>query len=202
MIGIWLRLIALLTLIFTLALIAIRALPLGDADLIAFFAPSAGCAAPCFMGIRPGVTTRDQALALLHAQPWVGMLLVTVPDGISWNWNGRQPAFVSDREHGAVVGAGHIDFHNNVVSFIRVDTGTRLGDFYAMFGKPDQEFMAVSVSPTNSILYLDASYAAPSFTISAGTACPLQSGGDLWYSPVSFFLPNQITGPTIHVRGC
>jgi hypothetical protein len=29
------------------------------------------CAPPCFLGFHPGVTTRDEVLAILRAHPWV-----------------------------------------------------------------------------------------------------------------------------------
>lgn len=55
------------------------------------------CSAPCFMGIRPGVTRLSEAYGLLEANPWVGDITSHIDSGcctiaLNWKWNGKQPA--------------------------------------------------------------------------------------------------------------
>jgi hypothetical protein len=51
-----------------LPVLLIRAQPYDDRALREFLTPPEGCPAPCFMGIRPGVTTAEEAEQLLAAQ--------------------------------------------------------------------------------------------------------------------------------------
>src|SRR5690606_25048567 len=71
-----LRPILLLTLLAALTIVLIRAQPYDDSDLRAFLTPPEGCPAPCFMGIRPGVTTVEEAIAILEGHEWVTNLVV------------------------------------------------------------------------------------------------------------------------------
>jgi hypothetical protein len=61
----FLRLSLPLILLFTAALAVIRAQPYDDHELRELLLP-AGCPAPCFMGIRPGVTTVEEAVKILE----------------------------------------------------------------------------------------------------------------------------------------
>jgi len=91
----YLRLLLLPLLIFTAVLLLIRAQPYDDHNLRQLLL-SDGCPAPCFMGIRPGVTTVKEAITRLEASGWVTDLQVTkaesITDGesyisVRWNWN-------------------------------------------------------------------------------------------------------------------
>jgi hypothetical protein len=68
-----------ITTLCTLTLAAIRAQPYDDSELRAFLLPPEGCAAPCFMGIRPGVTTGDEAIAILERTGWIAQMDVGNP---------------------------------------------------------------------------------------------------------------------------
>jgi hypothetical protein len=61
----------LLTLLFAACIGIIRAQPYDNSDLSAFLTPPEGCPMPCFMGIRPGVTTVEEAIAILEAHEWI-----------------------------------------------------------------------------------------------------------------------------------
>jgi hypothetical protein len=62
--GNWLRLAALLTLIFGTAIGLVRARPYDDPEMRGFLTPPQGCAAPCFLGVQPGVTSVDDAITI------------------------------------------------------------------------------------------------------------------------------------------
>src|SRR5262245_29374883 len=92
----------LLTVLFAACIGVIRAQPYDDADLRAFLTPGDDCRMPCFLGIRPGVTTLEEAAGILQAHEWVGDITIeNYPHGdmpwgfVRWNWNGQQPAFLT-----------------------------------------------------------------------------------------------------------
>jgi hypothetical protein len=96
----YLRLILLPILFFTVILLLIHTQPYDDRELRELLLPN-GCPAPCFMGIRPGVTTRDEAMRLLKASDWVEMDTAEVIDGIQgptlgFRWSGKQPDLISE----------------------------------------------------------------------------------------------------------
>jgi hypothetical protein len=55
-----------LTVLSVAAILLIHARPYDNAELRAFLLPPEGCPAPCWQGIRPGVTTMAQAAILLE----------------------------------------------------------------------------------------------------------------------------------------
>ncbi|MBZ0299691.1 MAG: hypothetical protein K8J31_08130, partial [Anaerolineae bacterium] len=65
----WLIAAALLTATCALPIFAIRAQPFEDRAVQALVQPD--CPPPCFMGIRPGVTTMREAVSMLPANAWV-----------------------------------------------------------------------------------------------------------------------------------
>src|SRR3954470_5389524 len=80
-----------LALLFSAALGAIHAQPYEDNGLSTALIPT-DCG--CFLGIRPGVTTRLQALVLLHTHPSVAQVSNDAQT-IAWTWNDQTPPFLS-----------------------------------------------------------------------------------------------------------
>jgi hypothetical protein len=69
-----------------------------------------GCPAPCFLGIRPGVTTASDAIVLLQQSQWVKPETIAYMEwdkggGAVWTWNkhaspllgSRQSSFIASR---------------------------------------------------------------------------------------------------------
>ncbi len=81
-------------------LLTIRAIPYDNSELREFLTPPEGCAAPCFMGIQPGVTTVNEAVAILKSHEWVGKvddLIVETERQVEWSWNGSQPPLMNEQ---------------------------------------------------------------------------------------------------------
>ena len=192
MIRLLLRLMLLLIMICGLAISAILLQPRNDAQMRAFFSPPQGCAAPCFLGIRPGVTSEAEALALLHAQPWIGQI-VPENQGVSWSWNGQQPSFVSNYTTSLLL--GRIDFRSGVVSQIRIATTTIWAEFYFLFGPPDRVIYATNSTPSLRYQVYDGAYTAPGFEVETETQCPVTSHEATWFSTVLITWP--ISGPAL-----
>ena len=76
-------------------LMTICAQPLDNHVLRGLLMPE-NCTMPCFMGIRPGVTTVADAVTLLAGSGWVNQADIRVSTRfnvvrLEWYWNGLQP---------------------------------------------------------------------------------------------------------------
>ncbi len=117
----------------------IRAQPYADEDLRAFLTPPEDCAPPCFMGIRPGVTTSGAAMRILQNHPWVNqppVITRSVYDRrtfiIQWQWSGGQPTPIDTRWDGT------ISITQNLVQNVRVRTTLQLGNVWLTLGSTHQ----------------------------------------------------------------
>jgi hypothetical protein len=118
----------LLTSLFAVLVGIIRARPYDETQFQALTSSDNNCSLPCFMGIRLGVTRVDEAMTIISSHEWVrnyaahlssyGGVLVT------WNWSGRQPAFIDGTRPGGL-GTGN----SSVVTRIDLFTNVPLGDF-------------------------------------------------------------------------
>jgi hypothetical protein len=161
-----------------LAVGAIVAQPRDDAELRRFFTAPDGCSAPCFLGIRPGATTWDEAGLLLAAHPWVTVLRSN-SENIWWAWDDVPPTFARHLNSESYV--ARIDFRGGVVERIFLPTAVRFGDFLALFGAQDQIVTTKSNSPSTVFLVQDSIYLDQGFAVETTARCPLKSRKDLWY---------------------
>ncbi len=126
------RLTLLLTLTLALLIGAIRAQPYDDSELRAFLFPE-GCSVACIMGIRPSVTTRDEAVVTLREHHWVEK--VDQDDfGISWEWSDKAPPFINL----SIPGNARVNTSKQVIDVVRVASTVPLSDFLLFFGHPLQ----------------------------------------------------------------
>ncbi|MBI1258684.1 MAG: hypothetical protein GC204_14545 [Chloroflexi bacterium] len=185
MIRVWLWLVAALTVVFALMISVIQAQPRSDEAVRDLFAVSSTCAAPCFMGIRPGVTTRDEALAILRQHRWVRFVNPSATS-ISWTWNGSQPALIDG------YAALQLDVQQTVTQ-IKLVLDYPLGNFLSVFGSPahQAQMIASATSTHGYLLVFDGFYSQLSAEIETITSCPLKSATDLWYSTVSIIWLTQ-----------
>jgi hypothetical protein len=109
--------------------------------------PPEGCPAPCFMGIRPEVTTRAEALAILENHAWVEQI---VPSGdlveFSWVWSNDAPQLFS-RYHPA-----SLDLHNEIVDELGIFLATPLWEIHEILGSPTLTYL--SVGPIEDLNYI------------------------------------------------
>src|SRR5436305_9620486 len=92
------KLMLIVPLLFAGALLTVHGQRAHD-DVRQFLAPTPACAMPCWQGIQPGVTTIDQANALLSANPWIDTVqVVDQPPAtyLYWKWSARKPEFAGD----------------------------------------------------------------------------------------------------------
>jgi hypothetical protein len=187
------RLALVLAMLFTAAIVTIRtqsynAPPLPD-DLTA--APA--CPYPCFLGIRPGVTTRGEALYILNKHPWVRAIYA--PEevsriAISWDWNGAQPPWLNQRIPTLQIGGPR-------VVGIFVPTNLRLGEVWLALGRP-QRTLFYKVYNARGVMIL-VSYQDDKLQFRSSIPCPLNST-ELWNARQAMQQPARQTGSMLEVQ--
>jgi hypothetical protein len=123
--------------LFTVALLLIHAQPYDDHELRSLLLPD-GCPSPCFIGIRPGVTTADEAAAILKSSQWIGKLVDAGGyslelRNLSWDWSDQKPTWIVESARGYADAAG------GYITSMTIETHFSLGAVRLAFGAPDWE---------------------------------------------------------------
>lgn len=168
MLNFLLRLTLPLIILFVAMLSLIRAQPYDDHELRDLLLPP-GCPAPCFMGIRPGLTTVDEATQILKKHKWVEQ--VTVGEhAIVWLWNGVQSEFLFNALFGtAGPFGGVVLISGKTVQSVTLYSQFLPGDLYLILGQPNPS-NAVSVFFADYV-HLTAPYEASVFTAATLIKC-------------------------------
>jgi hypothetical protein len=191
------------TILLMLVFLGLIALAYGSADrdgshsaLRDFLQPSAGCALPCWQGIRPGITGSLQAVDTLKAIPWVTDLYsiqgIVINDSfIRWGWTGQQPAIVDSQRD------GQMWFHNGLVYEIDIPLNVSFSNVWAAFGPP--EAVSALITP---LMPPQASYRAlyfhQSVEIRGNVVCPLNARNLLsTHMDARIAVPTNISYPAI-----
>lgn len=176
----YLRLMLIPFVIFTAALLLIRVKPYDDHGLRQMMLAD-GCPAPCFMGIRPGVTTRDEAIVLLKASQWLEIEPsklngedITFP--LMLKWNGNQPALFYASEGVALTFQYTKPPKVSQIRFLLRNEIT-LGDVYLSLGKPSRLSRPTLMSPntgaSQEILIVSHQYDDDQIRLLTISNCPL-----------------------------
>ncbi len=125
------RIMLVLTMVWLLPILLIRAQPYDDNKLRAFLIPPEGCPAPCFMGIRPGVTTEHEAIALLEDHQWVSATSLS-------EFTNERHLLWDDPTHPIIDAqqSGSLRLRNQVVQNITLSTNLKLSDVLTVYGPP------------------------------------------------------------------
>jgi hypothetical protein len=175
-----LRLASWFTLLLGVVIAAIRLQPYDDSSIRIALMSSPDCALPCWQGIRPGVTTGQEALAILHDHPWVntiqsrGDFEAGFPGTIIWTWNDTPPVVRQ-----IFVTSGRLLIINNLVEYVRFPTSLHFGDIWMTFDHPDQGLFVGALNSAQT--FHQASYAM--LTVESTFNCPFNLE-TLWQTPV------------------
>jgi hypothetical protein len=120
----------LLCLIFAVSISLIQKQPYDASALSAVLSMSPMCEKPCWQQIRPGITTAEEAVALLEQNGWVNDLTV-YDDSMEWSWSGQQPRLIKSSV------PGRLYLRNGRAFEIDIPLDIELGDLYFLYGKPD-----------------------------------------------------------------
>jgi hypothetical protein len=183
------KLMLIFPLLFAGMLMVVRAQPVSD-KVRGFLLPAQGCAMPCWQGIQPGVTSLDQANALLSTNPWIRNLqIVERPPStyLYWQWSAQTPAFVGD-PHALI--PPEMWGQDGIIQLIFIPTSLAYGEVSLLLGAPHQGLFNVSVYPNALTLASHpnthhlAVYFDGAVSFDTRIICPINL--DLfWHAPVS-----------------
>jgi hypothetical protein len=135
-----------LSMIFMAVILLIHAQPYQDGGLRAFLVPPSDCSAPCWLGIRPGVTTISGSSGILEGSSWIGAFEPISP----------ATAFVKFSEAISAVKRGRVNLwegREGVVERLALfDTGLSLSDVQLVLGRPERLFLKLTVQHGTSHL--------------------------------------------------
>lgn len=165
-----------LTILLALPVLLIRAQPYDDRATRALVSDS--CIMPCFLRIRPGITTMSEAVAIVGGHEWVAngplgfpsqirdaaLFNAVVPRTlINLRWTEDLPEWIDETQTG-----GLSVEDQNVLGLI-IATRLSLGEIFLAFGQPDEAWF--SHSDARQFTY-SAWYAGQGLLISAQGICP------------------------------
>lgn len=191
-----LKFAAALSIFFAASIAIIRMQPAASPPTIA---PPEGCFAPCFMGIRPGVTTGYDALELLRTNDWVRYIqninistgTRTFSGSISWEWSGRQPAWI-DPYHDSWLWADE-----DHVEYIAIRTRVSLGDLWLAYGAPASGTVFGDTGRRLSLMYYEGIYPRQHMLVNVRGVCPFR---DYWSEAVMLTflddIPPHLSAPS------
>jgi hypothetical protein len=181
------------TLLFTSVIGLIHARPFQDDSLEAFLAPPSDCPAPCWQGIRPGMTTVTEALDILESHPWIDHVIITerygaTRDGfIGWAWSGEPPAPIDPRARGAM----WVD--DDIVRSIRIPTTIPFGALWLRLHRPQKGSfsLALDALAMDHVIIHYAAYTDFFIVAWNEVSCPLRLA-DFWRTPMVMQFTNSL----------
>jgi hypothetical protein len=130
-----------LTLLFASVATLIQRAPYHAPALRALLLPD-DCPIPCFIGIQPGVTTADEAIAILRRHPWINHPSLTIrlnnrpdpgePGFVIWEAPPTSGLFSLRR--------GRLNLEGTLVTSVQIFTDITWADSWLVLGRPDQGF--------------------------------------------------------------
>jgi hypothetical protein len=121
---------------------------------------------PCFMGLRPGVTSVADAFRILETHPWVDEILPGMGSdsvGIYWTWSGAQPAYIDASRPGLLL-RRNLTF----VTGVKVHTHLSYADVWLGLGQPARGY----IFPQRMGMVHGVYYPDHALHVVAFTACP------------------------------
>jgi hypothetical protein len=189
------KLALLITTLFVIPILLIHAQPYDNSELRAFLMPD-DCLAPCFMGIRPGVTTVDDAINELARNAWVKEIQVLKngatqeTDRIIWSWSETHPSYLRDVPN-MMLNGGNLTVEDNRVQFISIPTSFSLGEIWLGWGKPDQYSMTTVQGLENSPVRLPYSILYTHLRIVVNSVADCAYASTFLFSQVNIDMGNE-----------
>jgi hypothetical protein len=183
MVGCVLRLALMVAVLCSGVLLVIRAQPYHNRALRALLLPDA-CAAPCFLGIRPGVTLLRDALDLLRASQWVQTETIAYSEadyggGAVWSWNRQAAPLLGNRVSSLIT---RLRNGEQVVELLHINTVIPIGDIYLALGATPYTGSGDTGMPNEG--YVALFYRDQGISIWSNVPCPTMNH-TLWIEPVS-----------------
>jgi hypothetical protein len=194
-----LRLALILLLIFSAVLLLNHMQSSNLQEIRDVLLPSASCPAPCFMGIRPSITTVDEALKILEASGWLAHYNYE-EDGtaIRITWNDQRPAWLGNNK---LYGQTYMWIKDGLVIQIFVETNLMLGAIHLSLGQPPLQQISLNYINSQYYLFYVAVYPDESINISTSRDCQHKERSINYLTKVFLNYPSSIGAsapPTYH----
>ena len=171
--------------------------PVGEVHNLHDVLPPERCPAPCFMGIRPGVTTSKEAITLLKNNVWVDQVVpnnTENPYQIWWTWSKDAPDFLKTTPTNPNFPVnGEVHSNSDIVTGIYFTPNLTLDDIVQLWGLPDESqliFGGIIIAPDPSRSAITAlPYETDGFWASGDTLCPYAE--NVWETPVRLRITDQ-----------
>ncbi len=186
----YLRLILIPTALFTIVLILIHAQPYDDHELRELLLPE-GCPAPCFMGIRPEVTTMDEALQILRANDLVKDVqsYATV---IGWKWNNVKSIW-NDSRGGKIIAKSDSQLVDTIILY----TNISIGEVQLTLGSPDMEIVGIPQGNANPYVGYVGIYQQYGLGMQTEVSC---KNAEPFKSPPIIMISESVSNTPLHLN--
>jgi hypothetical protein len=176
-----LRFMSVLTALCLLPVLLIRAQPYDDHELRTVLTAPEGCPAPCFIGIRPGVTPDEDAHAILKQSGWIRPEPPLRPPA-RWYWSGLHPDWIDPQTNG-VLEADYLEFKLLVP----------VGSLKLLLGEPDREQYRpwMVLYGMGAAFQYSAWYAETGIEITATGLCPIRRSQFHFNAPTIIYIRNS-----------
>ena len=159
------RLMLILLCLFAAGVLLVRAQPHYD-NAVQGLLISDDCAAPCFIGIQPGVTTPQQALSQLRATDLISYVGVSESlETVAWFWNKDQSVLMDDSQIPALF------YDRNEISTITLYTRIRLGDLLLALDPAGNHRVAILRTAPFTSYNIDLYYVGNGYALNAVVNC-------------------------------
>jgi hypothetical protein len=172
-----------LTVLSALCIVLTRAQSYDDSEVRIFLTPPDGCPAPCFMGIRPGVTTLEEATAILSAMGW------RAEEPVETN---TTPTYFFFSPSSSASPLDLVFIHvvdPPIIRDITLETHLPLASVLVDLGEPDSHYYVLAGGGEGGTLAMieEIIYSQQEFTLSVSVACPAVERADFFDAPVLVF---------------
>ncbi len=185
MIRFYLRLVLSPLVIFIALTLLIRAQPYDDRELRQLLLP-AGCPAPCFMGIRPGETSMEEALTILKSNQWIGDIR-THTGSIEWTWSDSSPHII-DRKYPGYAQHSNVPGEECCVGSFKFNSLFTLGDLYLLLGEPPRTNAIRGTTIHYALVSI--SYVDQSIRLFTSVDCPI-SREKFWQAQLETYIESK-----------
>lgn len=178
--------------------ILIHSQPFDDGGLSALITPM-DCTAPCFLGIRPGITTAAEARDLLEKRglvsSWIEPLSPATQSTddpnfglLRWRWSNQRPEMLTGTDASLLYDKST----GLVVTFGGMNTRIPLATLLLELGKPAMGYMSGGINDRDRPTFTyAAAYPDLHFDVVSYIQCPMTLR-KLWESPITIQLANTI----------
>ncbi|MCA0458767.1 MAG: hypothetical protein LCI00_32735 [Chloroflexi bacterium] len=169
---IYLRFVSLSVALFTALLTLIHMQPYDDSEYRKVLLPD-GCPAPCFMDIRPGITTVSEMQRILRRSGWISEIrMAPYARWIGVIWNEQAPAWFSNDNGGVGL---LVAVNGRTVEEVHLTTSLPLAQVQLLLGKPSLRYVNVfrgmGGSHFTPVLNYAAAYPARAMLVAVSQTC-------------------------------